>query len=95
MRLGSACCVRAPLRQRHANLPNDAREQAEVRLLVQEFAEKAPAASRLQLAPAAKRLRAAAHAEAKRLGILTDGAGDESAGTRCVVLIQAPPCQGD
>ena len=58
-----------------------------MRLMVQRFAEKAPAASRLQLPAAAKALRAAAHDEAKKQGITSVGAGDEERGAR--------PCASD
>ena len=79
------------LRARHTLLKGDALHQADVRLMVQRFAEKAPAASRLQLPAAAKALRAAAHDEAKKQGITSVGAGDEESTTRCVVLVHAPP----
>jgi hypothetical protein len=62
------CVLRArTFRQRHANLPSAAKERAEVELLVQRFADAAPAASRLSLPPVSKALRGAAHGEAKRL----------------------------
>ena len=90
------CVLRArTLRQRHANLPSASKERVEVELLVQQFAETAPAASRLSLPPAPKNLRGAAHGEAKRLGIQSTHGGDEAAGTRCVVLVQVPCHMGD
>ena len=86
------CVLRArTMRQRWANLPSASREQEEVRLLVQQFVAEASAASKLALPPGSKQLRAIAHAEAKRLGITSTGGGAESDGTRCVVLVQAPP----
>ena len=86
------CVLRARVfRRRHTLLKGGALHQAEVRLMVQRFAEKAPAASRLQLPAAAKALRAAAHDEAKKQGITSVGAGDEESTTRCVVLVHAPP----
>lgn len=79
------------LRQRNANMPSAVREKAELLLVVQHFAESAPAAARLALLAASAPLRGAAHSEAKRLGITSVGAGDDGAGTRHVVLVQAPP----
>ena len=77
------------LRQRHANMPSAARERAELLLVVQRFADDAPAAARLALAPAPAPLRGAAHSEAARLGISSTGGG--SGDSRHVVLVQAPP----
>ena len=85
------CVLRArTLRQRHENLPSASKERAEVELLVQDFAEHAPEASRVSLPPSSKALRGAAHGEAKRLGIKSTHGGEEADSTRCVVLLQVP-----
>ena len=89
------CILRArTMRQRWANMPSVTRERQEQALIIERFAEAAPPAARITLAAGGttdRAMRGAAHGEAKRWGITSLSEGNEAAGTRRVVLVQAPP----